>query len=171
MYAPIRRILVPVDFSEHAREALLYAVRLAEPLEADVDVLHVDAEADATTEHVTVPGHPGRTVAEELDARAREELEAFVRSVPQPPQSPQSNEVRLRATIRRGDPARVIVEESGDYDLVLMGRHGRTALLHLLVGSVTEKVLRHARCPVLTVRQRELAPAPRIAGVPVAAGG
>jgi nucleotide-binding universal stress UspA family protein len=164
MHAPIRRILVPVDFSVHAREALLYAVRLAEPLEADVDALHVDAEADATTEHVLVVGHPGRTVAQELDDRAREELDAFVRSIPIPA------DVRWCAHVRRGDPAKVIVEESEDHDLVLMGRHGHTALVHLLMGSVTEKVLRHARCPVLTVRHREIAASPLVARSELATG-
>jgi nucleotide-binding universal stress UspA family protein len=164
MHAPIRRILVPVDFSAHAREALLYAVRLAEPLEADVDAMHVDAEADATTEHVTVPGHPGRTVAQELDDRAKVELDEFLRTIPIPV------EVRMEARVRRGDPAKVIVEESGDYDLVLMGRHGRTALVHLLMGSVTEKVLRHAHCPVLTVRHREVAAIPLTARTQLATG-
>ena len=164
MHAPIRRILVPVDFSEHAREALLYAVRLAEPLEAEVDALHVDAEADATTEHVTVPGHPGRTVAQELDDRAKAELDAFLRPIPVP------IEVRMEAHVRRGDPAKIIVEESDDYDLVLMGRHGRTALVHLLMGSVTEKVLRHARCPVLTVRHREVSASPLLARAQLATG-
>jgi nucleotide-binding universal stress UspA family protein len=159
MLAPIRRILVPVDFSEHARQALVYAVRLAESLEAEVVALHVDAEADATTEHVAVPGHPGRTVAQELDDRARVELDAFVRSVPRP------IDVRLDAEVRRGDPAKIIVDESDDFDLVLMGRHGRTALVHLLMGSVTEKVSRHARCAVLTVRLRELAQKPLLAGL------
>jgi nucleotide-binding universal stress UspA family protein len=166
MHASIRRILVPVDFSEHAREALLYAVRLAAPLEADVDALHVDAEADAATEHVVVPGHPDRTIAQELDDRARAELDAFLRSV----RAHVPLEVRVAARVRRGDAARIIVEESEDYDLVLMGRHGRTALLHLLVGSVTEKVLRHARCPVLTVRHRALAASPLAAGIGITPG-
>lgn len=157
MHAPIGRILVPVDFSAHAREALSYAIRLAEPLEADVDVLHVDVEADATTEHAIVPGHPGRTIAQALDERAMAELESFVKSIPVP------LDVRMRTKVLRGDAAKVIVEESDVYDLVLMGRHGRTGLLHLLMGSVTEKVLRHARCPVLIVRQREVAMRPLLA--------
>ena len=152
MRAPIGRILVPVDFSEHAREALLYAVRLAEPLEADVDVLHVDAEADARSEHET------------LDDRAMQELEAFVRGVPVP------IDVRLRTRVLRGDPAKVIVEESEVYDLVLMGTHGRTALVHLLMGSVTEKVFRHARCPVLVVQRREQAMTPLAAHPSLAPG-
>lgn len=164
MHAPIHRILVPVDFSEHAHEALLYAVRLADALEADVDVLHVDAEADATTEHVTVPGHPGHTVAEVLDERASADLDAFLKRIPTPV------DARLRPRVLRGDPAKVIVEESEAYDLVVMGRHGRTALMHLLTGSVTEKVLRHAKCPVLTVKHRELAMTPLVADAGLATG-
>ena len=155
MHAPIRRILVPIDFSEHAREALLYALRLAEPLEADVDVLHVfERPYYVGNEHVAVPGQPGHTVSEYLEGQCARELAEFLRTVPEPPG------VRLRPRCVDGDPARVLVEESERYDLVVMGRHGRTGLLHLLMGSVSEKVLQGARCPVLTVRHRELAMTP-----------
>lgn len=165
MPAPIRRILVPVDFSEHAREALQYALRLAEPLEADVDVLHVfERPYYVGTEHVAVPGQPGHTVAEYLEGQCATELAEFLRTVPEPPG------VRIQPRCVDGDPARVLVDESGHYDLVVMGRHGRTGLLHLLMGSVSVKVLQEAHCPVLTVRHREVAAAPLLARTELALG-
>ena len=165
MHAPIRRILVPIDFSEHAREALLYAMRLADPLEADVDVLHVfEKPFYVGTEHVAVPGQPGHTIAEFVEGNCAVELAEFVATVPTPPG------VRLQPRCVAGDPALVIIDESARYDLVVMGRHGRTGLLHLLMGSVSEKVLHDAHCPVLTVRHREVAMTPLPARAAMATG-
>jgi len=58
-----------------------------------------------------------------------------------------------------GPPSHTIVEiaKSGGYDLIVIGTHGRTGLQHALIGSVAERVVRHASCPVLSVRPREAA--------------
>ena len=73
-----------------------------------------------------------------------------------------------------GSPARAIIGRSAepDIDLVVMGTHGRSGVSHLLLGSVAERVVRAARCPVLTVREgnaAERAPAPEAAAVPMPA--
>ena len=57
-----------------------------------------------------------------------------------------------RGVVKMGDPLSEIVEHSRDFDLVVMGTHGRTGMSHLFLGSVAERVVRSASCPVLTVR-------------------
>jgi nucleotide-binding universal stress UspA family protein len=146
MGAPIHRILVPVDFSEGSRAALEYALRLAEPLGATVSVVHVfAAPIYAGAERVAVPGHPGHSIAEYVCSEEAEELRAFVASIP-------GASARVEKRLMAGDPAGTIAEASRGHDLVVMGRHGRTGLAHLVLGSVTERVLRKARCPVLVIR-------------------
>jgi universal stress protein A len=68
--------------------------------------------------------------------------------------------VRIRAArADRGSPAHAIVDAAklGNYDLIVLGTHGRTGLSHMLIGSVAERVVRHAPCPVLSVRARSAA--------------
>ena len=64
---------------------------------------------------------------------------------------------RIVASCAASTPRTAIIEavEDGDYDLVVMGTHGRTGVVHALLGSVAEQVVQHASCPVLTVRPKE----------------
>jgi nucleotide-binding universal stress UspA family protein len=138
MFEPFHRILCPVDFSEASRQALQYGERLAAASGAEVVVLHA----------FDLPGsydYPGQT--RPLDPTLRERLE-MVR-----PASPQ---VKFHHALHAGLAGDVICWYAEDQkcDLIVMGTHGRTGLKHLLLGSVAEHVLRHARCPVLVVRDR-----------------
>lgn len=128
MTVAVSRILVPVDFSPHADVAFRYATTLAGRLEAPVELLHV---VDSRTDSATAEDRLGRY--RDLAAAAG---------------------VRTATTVRAGQPANTIVEyaATGGIALIVMGTHGRRGLPHQSMGSVAEHVIRHATCPVITLR-------------------
>ena len=143
----IERILVPVDFSDCARAAVRYGLSLAERLGAEVEILHVyeppyyvgdmmvqPPDAAAVSVHDYVRNQSEKLLAEMIDG-----IEAVADAGP-------------RRVLVAGNPAAIVAEKGADFDLVVMGTHGRTGLGHLLMGSVAEKVLRHCKTPVLVVR-------------------
>jgi nucleotide-binding universal stress UspA family protein len=140
----IQKILVPMDPSGGSMAALEYASSLAEEVGASVDVLHVHEHGDFKV---------GSTVslAPEVLQRAEREMEETIS------RAASRLGARLRRRTQSGDPLKGIVEAAaeGDYDLVIMGTHGRIGRLHMVVGSVAEGVVRSAPCPVLTVRVAE----------------
>lgn len=142
------KILVPVDFSEGSWVALKQATSLAKYFGARIDVLHVwIAPPYVDNIHqVTVDGAAQRFDQFAL-GQAGVELNRLMSSV--------ASDIARQMTTRiiSGDPYLRILEMSGDYDLIVMGTHGRTGVAHLLLGSVAEKVVRRALCPVLTSRQ------------------
>lgn len=145
----IRRILVPVDFSEPSRRALDYAAELARPLDAAIEVLHV-AEIPVFVPCASLPeaGASDQSLVAVVRESAEALLATFVGEATE-------RGVPVRASrLELGAPAHVITEvaRSGDYDLIVMGTHGRTGLSHALLGSVAERVVRQAPCPVLSVR-------------------
>ena len=144
----ISRILVPVDFSAHSEHALQYATALAGRLGASLHLLHVvedPAASVAWNAEGVLPDLTGLRNA--LLADAEQRLLAC-RSDAERAQVP------VVTTARTGLVADAVVEyaKALGIDLVVMGTHGRTGMAHLLMGSVAEQVLRHAPCPVLTVR-------------------
>jgi universal stress protein A len=149
----IRRILVPIDFSEHSRMAVEWAATLAKAFDAGVFVLHVwEVPPYIPPEAmVGVPGQAAQTLSEAARIHAQQQMRSFVTNVRD--QGGRIDETLLES----GDPSRTIVEvsERDGYDLIVLGTHGRTGLTHLLMGSVAEKVLRRAKCPVLTVRAKD----------------
>jgi nucleotide-binding universal stress UspA family protein len=97
---------------------------------------------------VGMPGQSAQTLSYTAHAHAEHQMKAFRGELA-------SAGVKIDgAELESGDAARTIVElaDSGGFDLIVMGTHGRTGIGHLLMGSVAEKVVRRARCPVLTVR-------------------
>ncbi len=146
----LNRILVPVDFSDCSRAALDYAETLAKTFDAVVDLIHVwEVPPYIPPEAmVGVPGHDAQTLAQVAHGSAEQEMKAFLDDL-------RDRGVKIgKPLLESGDPGRSIVEtaEEGGYDLIVVGTHGRTGLSHLLMGSIAEKVVRHAHCPVLTVR-------------------
>lgn len=136
----IDRILWPTDLSEGAERALPHAAALADWHDAELHALHVRGEAP---------------VAEDGFPLSRDTLAGFVDDAGAPASSFDFDTLDLRQEqIAREVPAEAIVSyvEQEDVDLVTMGTHGRRGLQRLLIGSVTEDVLRTAPCPVLTVR-------------------
>lgn len=148
----INRILCPVDFSGHSRLALDYATVLARWYEAEVVALHAYAIAMVPA---TIGAMPAMTTVgvpltrEEIER----DLETFVRPA-------QAAEVKTTATVTTGGPARTILETADriQASLIVMGTHGASGFERLVLGSVTEKVLRKARCPVLVVPRNADAP-------------
>jgi nucleotide-binding universal stress UspA family protein len=150
----IQKILIPVDFSACSSSALRFGLDLARKLGAEVHLLHVwqiptlaPLDSGSRSEAESLVGVLGEHARTELDQLMNELATDGVRVG--------------SASSLPGDPAHEIVravEEKG-YDLVVMGTHGRTGLDKLLVGSVAEKVVRHAKCPVLTLRTRPERPA------------
>lgn len=141
----IKRILVPVDLSEPSIQALDYAVDLAAFFKARLMILFV-AEA------LYYAGDLG-LIVEEQQRLGREQLARLEKRVQQRGRT-------CETILLRGIPYQVIVDEAGHRaaDLIVMGTHGRTGLSHLVMGSVADRVVRTAPCPVLTVPPRTSIP-------------
>jgi nucleotide-binding universal stress UspA family protein len=145
----IRRILCPVDFSDHSRRALDHAIAIARWYESTVTVLHVFSPAPVAA------FRPGRVVLEPivLTDVDRDGLLADVRAFAETESAPG---ITIDAVVREGDTAREVLEQATSMkaDLLVIGTHGRSGFERLVLGSVAEKVLRKARCPVMTVPRR-----------------
>jgi len=145
----IQRILVPLDFSDTGRKALLYAVPFAAAFAAEVVLMHVVQPYTVSAELGYIP--PELAVSQqELENQAREELELLCHRE-------MSGDTLAQVKVCVGAPWQEIVVAAGEInaDLIILSTHGRTGLKHVLLGSVTERVVRHAPCPVLVVRERE----------------
>ena len=122
-----KRLLVPIDFSDASVAALSTALDLAHSLGAEIRTIHVH--------QLQVPyvGDGGFYVPEMGDS-----------------------DINIMQEVRLGDPETEINEIADEYqvDMIVMGTHGRSGLSHLLMGSVTESVLRHTNVPVLVIRQK-----------------
>jgi nucleotide-binding universal stress UspA family protein len=140
----VRRILVPVDFSEHSKEAIPAAVSLAERYGAEIEFFSVIDEDELPASGAPVLG-PVHVAPEEVEARIRKLMNDLVKE--------HRNGVAITGTVRVGDPAKDILDYAADgADLIVMATHGRTGLQRMLLGSVAEKIIRKAPCPVFTVR-------------------
>ncbi|MFZ1504644.1 MAG: universal stress protein [Nitrospira sp.] len=142
--ASIKRIVVPIDFSACSMDALEYAAQFAKPFGASITILHalepVTYGLDFSLSHVK----------EWKDQRAYLENRLTVMAA-----CLQSQRVQADHVLKPGLPADSIASyvTQQKYDLMIMGTHGRRGLSHVLVGSLAGAMLRHAPCPVLTVRQ------------------
>ena len=145
----IRSILAPTDFSAHSEQAVRYACRLAERLGAELHLLHVLSEIlPAGPDPLLMPVMPPEYYKENED-RARETLGRLLDPAWGKP-------ARSSSSVRWGSPVESIVSYADDHqiDLVVIATHGRTGLSHVLLGSVAERIVREAPCPVLTIRDR-----------------
>ncbi|MBY0279484.1 universal stress protein [Candidatus Binatia bacterium] len=139
-----QRILVPYDFSDHSRHALEVACDLA--AENSGEVIAVCAlEPVSSLAGIRPPGGPIWYPPDDVIASERARLEAAVAEVRG------RRKIATRATIVVGAPLEVILAAAKRADVIVMATTGRGALSHLLVGSVAEKVVRHAPVPVLTI--------------------
>lgn len=147
----IRRILYPTDFSACAEQALDHALFLARQYEAELHILN------AVVLHADDPANPERQFpgsVELLDRMTALASERMAELVPQ-----EEREVlRVREVQERGFAAAPIILEYADehdIDLVVMGTHGRRAAARFFLGSVATEVVRHAECPVMTIREAD----------------
>jgi nucleotide-binding universal stress UspA family protein len=144
----IRRILVPVDMSGTSEHALVYAAEFAEKMGAQLSILYVVSEPAAVLPDMMMPVPVATADLDDLTAAGKQSLAELIAS---------KNLGRLNPTaeVRIGEAGAEIVAAAKELsaDLLVVGTHGRTGLKHLLLGSVAEHVVRHAPCPVLTVRK------------------
>lgn len=142
----LKKILLPTDFSDYAAEAMKYACEFADRFQAQLYLLHVlEIHADPTPQFgmgLALPSH-----VEESTKAADQHLATLIDP------SWTTNHSVVRTTVH-GTPFVEIVRyaRQQDIDLIVMGTHGRSGLAHVLTGSVAERVVRKAPCPVLTVR-------------------
>lgn len=135
------RILVPIDFSPESRVAMRYAARLGQTLGADVDLLHV-------WDHPK--GADGHLLADFAHAEEGKQMRDCLADI-------DGGEVEVHGRVAQGgvkspSEAIVAVAEEAHYSLIVMASHCHGRLSHLLSSSVVDDVIRHAPCPVLTVR-------------------
>jgi nucleotide-binding universal stress UspA family protein len=142
----LNTILVPSDFSECSDEALRYGLELARRFDARVHLLHV--VQDPVTQPWAAEGFsvPLYEIVDQWQRQAKERLEAAV---------PDADRARVTAVSKVATPYAEILEyaAANQVDLIVMGTHGRGGVTHMLLGSIAERVVRRAPCPVLTVRR------------------
>lgn len=143
----VQTILVPVDFSACSGRALTYAIAFARQFKASITLMHVVELNYMGTGlgEIEVP-----LLENELRENASRQLDRLLETVVR-------EGVTAEAQIRLGRPWHEMTEAARTMgaDLVIMGTHGYTGLKHVLMGSTAERVVRHAPCPVLIVRERE----------------
>ena len=146
-----QRFLVPIDFSEYAHQALEYAIGLASKLEARVTLLHVIQILPLGGVDMGMP--LPYTYLQDLEAESTSSMRACLERVT-------AAGLEGEMVIVHGVPFQEIIETAKKHqvDLIVMGTHGRTGFHYLLLGSVAEKVVRLAPCPVLVVRQPTMVP-------------
>jgi nucleotide-binding universal stress UspA family protein len=143
----LKKLLVPTDFTEPSGIALRYAKAFAEAFGAALHVLHV-IEENAWAYGPDVYNPELIRQAQERDASER--LSKVLTDA-------ERQKFRAELVMKSGSPFVEIVRyaKAEDIDLIVMGTHGRGPIAHMLLGSVAEKVVRKAPCPVLTVRHAE----------------
>ncbi len=143
--AALRKILVPIDFSRESEAALDYAARLAASLGASLTLFHASAAPPLMS--AIVPGADSDADAERDARTAAQRLSTL------------GSQVRARGVehvsviVEPGTAIDAIVEHAarGRFDLIVMGTHGRTGIDRMVMGSVAERVVRLAPCPVMTI--------------------
>ncbi len=144
---PLNKILCPLDFSEHSLKALQNAIELSEKFEAELHLLNVVAPFPV----LPATPHPVNFNIQEYED---ELVENSLESLKKISNQNTMKSINVKLDILKGDASTKIIEYANDNDinLITLSTHGSGALKHLLFGSVAEKVLRHANCPVLTIR-------------------
>jgi nucleotide-binding universal stress UspA family protein len=146
----LHQVLVPTDFSQCSKSALDYGLALADRFGARLHLLHVVQDLALFIPDMVMVAPPVAPSVTELKQAARA---AFDRVIADNKLDPAT----LVCEVREGAPFYEILEyaKEANIDLIVMGTHGHTGLAHVLLGSVTAKIIRQAPCPVLTVRHPE----------------
>jgi nucleotide-binding universal stress UspA family protein len=143
----IRRILCPIDFSETSRHALEHALAIAKWYESEVTALHVIHAQLFPPPPIlfAAVADPQSPTDSERQIRAEEAFRAWL--------EPRPADVKTDVVVDQGQAAAIILQHarSRQADLIVMGTHGLSGFERFMLGSVTEKVLRKASCPVMTV--------------------
>ncbi len=147
MTVPIRNILVPTDFSEQSDHALLYAASLGERYGAKIHLVHVVTLHDVDRDDSKEIWPDMTPYLDAADRAARDKLDAGA----------DGGEVATveRTILRSVNAHEAIIQHASDnnIDLIIIGMRGRSSLSYMLLGSVTERVIRYAPCPVMVVEK------------------
>ncbi|MBX7126571.1 MAG: universal stress protein [Cyclobacteriaceae bacterium] len=149
----MKKILVPTDFSKDSITALEAAVDVAKRMNYEIVLLHVVEEAMADSFSISGQGHPvdfeERRFTVELLKRARKQLEKLVLD-------PKYSNVKITGELRMGNPfhGMTTIIASHKVELVVMGTRGHTKIEEMVIGTNTEKVIRHSHCPILTINKK-----------------
>ena len=139
-----KKILIPTDGSEYTKAAVSKGLEMAKATGAEVTALYVVDQ----TSFINFPMDSTIISVYTLLEREGEEAMEYVKK------EAEALGVKLTTRIEEGSPSRKIVDLSAEHDLVVMGTLGRTGFSKLLLGSVAERVVRFAKCPVLVVRSQ-----------------
>ena len=142
----LKRILVPIDFSDSSAAALDYAVTLAKKFDAKLVLLHVVEPAVYPDNYLMTPATLDEA-NQNLISTSRERLTTLK-------EEPSLQGLSVELLVRMGRAQSEIPDtaKATDTDLIVMGTHGHSGLKHVLLGGTAERVVRHSSCPVLTVR-------------------
>ena len=144
----LNTILVPSDFSDCSDAAVLYGLELARRFDARVHLLHVIQDPAAQPWAAEGLAIPLFAAVEQWQKEAKERLQA---SVPKA----DAGRVTVAVAVAMPHPEILRYAAANEIDLIVMGTHGRAGVSHMLLGSIAERVVRRAPCPVLTVRHPE----------------
>jgi len=142
----IQTILVPCDFSQNSEAGINYAMELARKFDAEIVLAHVSPSAASLVIYGPGPAHLPRDLEDAVLAGVEQGFANTRRSFAE---SDRVSNVHLR-----GEPHAELVRYANDepVDLIVMSTHGHTGLRHMVLGSVAERVVRAALCPVITVK-------------------
>ncbi|NOR65689.1 MAG: universal stress protein [Candidatus Scalindua sp.] len=141
----LKKILCPIDHSDCSKEALKYAVSFAMKDEAKLYLLHIIDIRSFNDSLVAMSQQiPDEETLEQLRMKLLDCIPEDIR-----------DDMDVEATVIQGIPFAEIIStaKEKEIDMIVIGSHGRTGISHMMLGSVSEKVVRKAPCPVLTVRQ------------------
>jgi nucleotide-binding universal stress UspA family protein len=147
MNLSIKKVLVPIDFSDYSKSSLKYAVNFAKSFGAEITLVYVIEPIiyppDFSMGQIAIP-----SVSPEWDERAKDELDKLAKNEISP-------DVKVKVVIKTGKPFVEIIETASEenVDLIIIATHGHSGVEHILFGSTAEKVVRKAPCPVLTLRE------------------
>jgi nucleotide-binding universal stress UspA family protein len=147
MEIKIKKILVPIDFSDYSKTALKYSANYAKQFGADLILIYVVEPIiyppDFSMGQLALPN-----VNLELDKRASEELQKLA-------QNEIDKSIKVKTLVKTGKPFVEIIDvaQNEDVDLIIIATHGHSGMEHILFGSTADKVVRKAPCPVLTIRE------------------
>jgi len=141
-----KKILVPTDGSEYTKAAIRQAVELAKLSGAELTALYVLDQTVLTNMPMDTAV---MNVYKTLEKEGQEAVDYVLNMA-------KEAGVKAEVSVKEGTPVKVILEESPKYDVIVMGTLGRTGMSKLLMGSVAERVVRAAACPVMVVRAPEV---------------
>ncbi len=141
----ISKILAPTDFSKLSQAGVRYALELAKVVKAEVTVYHVVSQGELMQHYNELPVRPLMHPVDTYQKAISRFMKTHFADL--------TADVKIHEKVEMGSAEKNIVNlaEEKEMDLIVISTHGRTGLSHMIVGSVTEKVVRLARCPVLSI--------------------